>query len=201
MAGYSTYLTAVINALVKSAYLDKNKHSKELDEVFKNHLFNLDDPTAIERNLTKKEVVISKLFYGFNEIHRSFERLKDHEIYINNFPYSKNNLSKVSHLNYNVENYLSEFYILKERIKAYLTTVGRIYRNDKRHSDILKHTRIMFNIIPSVFDDLIKARSLHVHQRRYTDSDFDRLITMELLSVHGGNDFKMLKALYATLSA
>ncbi len=55
----------------------------------------------------------------------------------------------------------------------------------------------MFNAIPSVFDDLIKARSSHVHQRRYTDSDFDRLTTMELLTVHGDKeDFEVLGALY-----
>ncbi len=134
MSGFNTYLTTVIKVSVKSAYPDKKKPSKELVEVFNNHLFNLDGPITLERTLTEKEIVISKLFYGFLEIHRSYERLKDHEIYINSFPYSKTSLSRVSHLNYCVENYLSEFYILKERIKAYLTTVGRIYKNDKRHS-------------------------------------------------------------------
>lgn len=196
MNGYSTYLNTVIKISVKTARSDKRKYSKELDEVFKNHFFDLGGPTTLKRELTKNEIVTSKLFYGFIEIHRSYERLKDHEIYISSFPYSRSSLSRVGHLSYNVENYLNEFYILKERTKAYLTTVGRIYKNDKRHSDILKHTKIMFNAIPQVFDDLIQARGSHVHQRRYTDSDFDRLTTMELLSVHGGDDFEMLSVLY-----
>lgn len=128
MDEFNKYLNTIIRASMKSARSAQKRYSEEYNQAFVNHILNLDGPTALKRNLSNKDVVISKLFYGFNEIHKSYERLKEHEVYVGRFPYSGTEISKVSHLNYNIENYLGEFYILKERIKKYLATVGRIYK-------------------------------------------------------------------------
>lgn len=194
--GLDNYLNAVLNLFGRQIKKTPKKYSERLNESLINDLLDLDGPRKIQRHFTKEDMFVSKLFFGIQEIYDSIERLKTYEIYTGRYPYSNTTISKSQHLRTNIENYLGEFYLLKERVNSYLTTIGRLYRKDPRHKKILGFTRPLFKIIPSVFDSFLKARGIHVHQRRYTDKDIDRLNLLEFYDSHASDILPYVDILY-----
>jgi len=162
--------------------------NSEFEEVFGNYLFDLSGPKHLNRDDTSAYHFFSKLFYGFSEIASSYYSLVDIETYIGSFPYSKKKISRIRCMNYHIENYFNEIYILRERLLRYLTTVGRLHKKDPNHADILKYTKPLFSLIKDVFDGIVTTRSSHVHERRFKDDDIDRLASLEMLVEYGGEE-------------
>lgn len=174
------FLKGLLNIGTKQLPNKKQLKDPELDEAWINHLLGLKGPKRVQRVLSQTQLFYRRLFSGFNEIWQSHERLIAFEVYVGRFGYSGTSITKSQHLRYSVENYLQEMYILKERVRAYLTTVGRLYKNDPRHTTILATTKPLFQLVPKVFQNLIDARGLHVHQRRYDDDDLAGLERLSL---------------------
>ena len=168
---------------IRRSYLPVAKqHEKELGQSLLNTLLDDPGPKHIVRVGTPKEKYLKRIFDGFSEIHSSYQALTDIEIYINRFPFSSTSVTKPRYLRYHVENYFNEMYLLKERLLAFLTIIGRSFRKDPRHSAVLAATRPLFKIVSDSLEDVVDIRGRHVHQKRYTDSQIDRLELMELLS-------------------
>lgn len=180
MGAYTDYRDTVLRRSVQLTRPKTVREKRESGRNFINHAFGVPVNSKSFEKPTKNQIFLSKLNQGLIEIHSSIEALKAHEIYIARFPYSNTSIKKSQHLRHVIESYLQEFYILKERTLAYITAVGRAYRKDYRHAEILKKTRPLFPLVPKVFDNLLNARGVHVHQSRYTDSDLDRLDALEL---------------------
>jgi hypothetical protein len=66
-------------------------------------------------------------------------------------------------------------YILKERLHSFLTAIGREYRRDRRHGTILAATRPVFASVKSSLSNVVETRGRHVHVKRFSDKDLDRL--------------------------
>ena len=105
------------------------------------------------------------MYNGFREISGSYYGLLEIEIYIGRFPYRNTKISKTRHLAYHMENYLNEIYILKERLNSYFTTIGRIYRKDRRIQDILKRTKPLFAFVNNTLKGIIDTRG-HMYTKR-----------------------------------
>ena len=188
MEDYEKFQEAILKAAQYNIRPLMEENRDELNKVVENHLFNKTGPTSVNRKLSQEEVIFGKVFKGFTEISDTFNCLKDIEIYIGRFPYSGTKISKTRHLQYNFENYLHEIYILKERLIKYLTTVGRLYKKDLRHQEVLKATKPIFKIASGTLSQVTNVRSSHVHQRRYDDENFQRLSTFELLKNNSKED-------------
>ena len=158
------------------------EHKKELGQSILNSLFDDPGPKHIYRVPAPKEIYLKRIFDGFLEIHSSYQALTDIEIYINRFPFSATSVTKPRYLRYHVENYFNEMYLLKKRLLAFLTIIGRNFRKDSRHSDVLAATRPLFRIVDDSLEDIVDIRGRHVHQKRYSDTQIDRLELMELFS-------------------
>ena len=183
---FQSYLVREARAIIKPIV---EQHMDELGQTLWNELLDLEGKRVVDRNLSQRELFFREVFYRFIEIDTSYIALKDIEVYIGRFPYSKDNISKVRHLHYNISNYMNEIYILKERLSAYLTKIGRLYRKDRRHQKILKSTRPIFKMVTNTLSGITKIRGIHVHQLRYKDKDLERLNTLELLVRNDGGDF------------
>jgi hypothetical protein len=95
-----------------------------------------------------------------------------------------------------MENYLNEIYILRERLKSYFTIIGRLYKKDPSHKNILKKTRPLFTVVHESFKGIIETRGSHVHRTRFYDEDLDRLSSQEFLSDHGNDELIFIKNLF-----
>jgi len=160
----------------------------DVGKAMRNTLFDTGSPTIIEKKAKRNELYFGKIFKGFLEIDSSIRTLKDIEIYIASFPYHNKTITKPRHLRYHLENYFNEIYLLKERLIAYLTTVGKSFKKDDRHQIILSKTKPIFNIVRESLKSIVDTRGSHVHVVRFNDNDLDRLEMMELLVASGSAD-------------
>ncbi len=163
---------------------DFEKNKNELGEASWNQLFDTGGPTTITKKSRKDDLYFGKIFHGFIEIDSSIRTLRDIEIYISSFPYKNKTITKPRHLRYHIESYFNEVYILKERLNAYLTTVGRCFKGDRRQANILQNISPVFQVVKNSFGGVVDIRGRHVHRFRFDHKDLDRLETMELLVVN-----------------
>ena len=196
MNGFEKYLEIFINRAKQLLDEKALENNPEYHEVFKNQILGLSGPKQLTRKQTPSEIFFSKLYNGFREISDSYYCLLDIDTYIGRFPYGNTKISKTRHLAYHMENYLNEIYILKERLNSYFTTIGRLYRKDKRHKDILKSTKPLFTFVNNALKGIIDTRGAHVHKTRFSDEDMDRLSSQELLADHGGEELRIIKDLF-----
>lgn len=185
MGAYEKYRDTVLKFAVTRTKPQTKRESRELEKSFIDKALGKPVTKQSFSTLTEKEQFLSKLYQGLIELHSSLESLEAFEIYIGRFPYSGTSIKKSQYLRFIIESYLHEVYILKERTKAYITNVGRAYKKDYRHTEILNKTKPMFKLIPELFDDLLNARGVHVHQSRYTDTDLDRFDALGLFKTLG----------------
>jgi len=165
------------------------QHMQELGETIWNDMFNLNGKKTIDRKLTEKEVFLGKVFYGYIEIYDSYNSLNDIGVYIGRFPYKNTNISKVSCIRYHIVNYMNETYVLSQRLSTYLTRIGKLYRQDRRHQEVIESTKAIFKIVRDSLSGIVKTRGLHVHKSRYKDEDIERLNLLDLFVREGGIDF------------
>jgi hypothetical protein len=67
---------------------------------------------------------------------------------------------------------------LRERLKNYQKVIARIYKNDPRLKESIKHVEKLDTLV-STFNKIVALRGQHVHQKRYGDEDFERLYLYE----------------------
>lgn len=180
--GYETYME---NMFLVSAFLMGDiQKDKELGEAIKNHLFNKVD-AKIKRKLTEREDVFSDLFYGMSEIVRCFECLKDAEVYIRSYPNAKSfknaGITKAKYFRYHVEKYLEENYIMKCRLEAYINFVKKFWRKVPAKVEVMDQ---LLEEIKVGFSGVENTRGKHVHRRRFTSPDLERLDSFDLFTAN-----------------
>ena len=196
MDGFEKYSEIFIERAKELLEKDKLNDNPEYQKVFMNNLLGISGPKHLKREITPPDHFFSALYNGFREISDSYYSLLDIETYIGRFPFSKTKISKVRHMIYHLECYLNEVYILKERIKAYITKVGRLYKKDPKHSEVLKKMRPLFPLIDNALDNIVKARGSHVHESRFKDDDLDRISSLEFFAQHGGEELRLFRNLF-----
>jgi len=155
---------------------------EEFIEIIRSTLFDLDIPRHFESPPTQRdEVFASRLFLDFNEIISSYLSLKDIEVYIKRFPYRDTGIPALRYLKYHIESHLNEIYILKKRLEAYLTFVERRYRKSSISQKVSVTTQKLKKVIQILLAEIINIRGAHVHSKRFSDADLDRLTFLELL--------------------
>jgi len=148
--------------------------------------FALDDPHSIERYPTPRDDYFSMVFRGYNEIRKSYLCLRDIEIYVRRFPYGDTAIPRSRYLEYHIMNYLHEVYILKNRLRAYLKRIGRRHRKSPKLDEVALD--LLDNLVEKTFAPIVKARSVHVHEYRYSDDDLDGVRTLEFAASHQSNE-------------
>ena len=180
--GYRTSIARVAREVIQ-AIAEENK--TELSEAFANHLYDLDGPTTIERRKSSNEEFFGKVFYGFMEISNSYESLNDISLYVRRFPYNEDSASRVRYLRYNVEAFLNEIYILKERLISYARVIERYYKGTSREADVTKIIKPLYRIVSHNLKNIVDVRGHHLHVTRYSDGGLDKLSSLELVTIYG----------------
>jgi hypothetical protein len=146
-------------------------------------LFRLTPPEKPIRNprqFSPYENLLIRLFDRFFEIDKSVRNLYNTLIYIRRFPFSKTRIERSTYLRYHYENYLSELYILKERMLMFLKIIARLYKRDPNGENITRITNDISRDFINALSSLIETRGIHIHEERYSDLDFSQLDLFEI---------------------
>ncbi len=179
----SAYFNLVLNLLqgmLEPALINPDEKFKE---AMMNTIFGHEGPRSTDHTNSPYELFIaSKLFKPMSEILNTIEAIENIAVYARSFPYKRQGVSRVAYLKYHVENYLHELYLLKNRLISYLKLVERAYKKSEISEHVHNSILPLYKIINNALKGYIDVRGTHVHQNRYTDNDFDRLSSLELLS-------------------
>ncbi len=185
---YSSFLSKL--SVKKIKLFRKKTKKRELEKIFVNQLLGSEPTQLTGAKLDREDnLIVNKLFRPFYEIANSYESIQNIPIYIGVFPFQEKQVSKVSYIRYNIENYLQELYILRLRLLVYLTTIERAYKKSRISEKVSKKATNLKNLVEKMFENYIKVRGSHVHVARYADSDVDRLSLFEVLTKSSDDEF------------
>lgn len=187
MKGFARFNKAMIEAAQKHLKPAMEEHRDALAETLKNELFDLDGPRQIERPISTPDKFFGRAFRGFLEISKSLETLDDIAFYISHFPFQHTRITRERYLQFHVESYFSEIYILRERLKKYIKSLERQYKSDPCISNVQVRCKTLTDEITRTLEGVIDVRRRHVHEIRFNDESIDRLSTIALLS-QGSDD-------------
>lgn len=180
MNGLEEYTRAMLDlasARVKTIFATNRK---ELEKVYANRLFNLPGPRSLHPRLSRDEHLFGELFRGFSEISGSYGALKD----LASLPIAGKKLSPVHYIRMNIECYLTEVYILQERLLSYLRVIEKTARA-RAAPEIYKRVRSLAphlkKSVYRAFETICAARGSHTHETRYDDEDLSRVSSLDLL--------------------
>jgi hypothetical protein len=170
-------------ARTKLGMLERNQ---EAAVVLGNRLFGREGPTSLKRTLSPEERFLALAFQGFSEIDCSVQALEDIAFYVGRFPFRNTRIAPERYLQFNVETYWAEVYILRERLIKYVKVLDRLYKTDPALVTYRKHSKTLLDAILASLEGSSTIRNAHVHQHRFTDRDIERLGMIALLARHGG---------------
>lgn len=181
MDGVERFQKALIKAGKPYILSPIKKDIKGFTEVFRNYLLDLDGPTELSRKHTGREIHFRKLFDGFTEITSSLDTLEDIAFFIGRFPYQNSRISRERYIQFHVEAYLSEMYLLQQRLERYVTMLERQYKGDNKLALIHVQMREFLRIINAGLRNVLQVRHSHVHKIRFKDIGIRRLGTIGLV--------------------
>lgn len=179
--GHARFRRVISEAAVAYARRVADFSSPAFKEVFRNHLFGLPGPTELSRKLSRDEQYFRAAMNHCREIERAADSIRDITVFIRRFPYSGTGVSRVRYLRHNIESYLQDVYILRERLNSFLPVLKKKFRFAPQAGDISDRLDGLHQFVESTMKSMLAARSYHVHEYRYNEPDLDRLDTLELL--------------------
>lgn len=187
MKGFERFQKAMIEAAKQQLKPAMEEHRDALAETLKNELLNLDGPRQLDRQIGTRDQFFGKAFRGFMEISKSLETLDDIAFYMSRFPFQRTRITRERYLQFHVESYFSEIYVLRERLKWYITMLERQYKRDPGLSNVQGRCKALTDAITKSLEGVVDVRRRHVHEVRFCDEGIDRLSTIALLS-QGSDD-------------
>lgn len=176
--GYERYQQWLHDAV--TARLLPTMKDQEAGEALLNIAFDLQGRRVVSRPPTEDERYLGLLFYGFNEIFQSVSALDDLMVYLRRFPFSQTSVTRSRYLQFVIESYFHENYILQERLVSHTTQIERAWRADAKYLTVKTACGGLRELVEEVGKDLRSTRGSPVHQQRFADSGLIALSTLEL---------------------
>jgi hypothetical protein len=159
--------------------------NRSLQDAMQNHIFDLPGPRYANFIQTAEETYVVSIFRGFGEVTRSLEVLEDIHFFVTHFPYRNTRIPAERYLQFHVEAYFGEVYLLKERLTKYLMTIERNFRKDCSRTEIQSMRKRLVKLVNASLDPVLKTRNSHIHDERFGDEGIKRLGTLALLAQSG----------------
>lgn len=186
---FQAKLTKVVQPFILSSI---EKDRRAFREVIKSTLENSKENRSFPEFTRRDEVFASRLFLEFDEFVTSLLCMKDIEIYVKRFPYRDADISSLRYLKYHIESHLNEIYLFQERVEAFLEFIQKRYRKSPITAKINVMAQKILALIKTSLQNVILVRGTHVHSRRFTNDDFDRLTFLENMKKSEAETFASL---------
>src|SRR6266498_2390787 len=171
-------ITRFLNLLVQEMHLTK-MDGTVMQERFRAHILNEELPehrTPIEA-FTKRETFFHDIFRYFGEAMSAVSSLEQSATFIARLQ-ARHVTAK--RLGYHVEKHLEEIYIVKERFVAFIRYLRKLFKRRDLREGVALMDRLEQQM-EGAFEEVVRTRGAHVHERRFADEDIDRIATLDLL--------------------
>ncbi|WP_299979081.1 hypothetical protein [uncultured Pseudoteredinibacter sp.] len=123
-----------------------------------------------------------KIFKGFTDICETIETIELLLVLVGLNPPRSKRISIDLYFKHIIASYISEIYILKERLNSYATKISRMYSKADPSLDIKADFDDLYSRIKDSLEGINNTRNLHVHSERYSDFDLNWLSSLRLVS-------------------
>lgn len=173
----------------------KKKGKLLMDEIHK-EIFELGPPTPPGKP-TPRSRYRQWLLHHSSEIRGALDTMRDIEFYIGRFPYRKTRIAKHRHLQFHVEAFLHELYILQQRLVQFLKFTERQHRKDPRLPEIKAACGVLNEVVIESMKKGIAIRGSHVHRWRLSDTKIERLNAINFYTLMPGTEVaRVFKVFY-----
>jgi hypothetical protein len=128
---------------------------------------------------------LREIFLGASELHSALQQLKSIVIYARGFPYRNRRITRGGHLRYHFEAYLQEVALIRNRLRAYLSVIERLYRQDAKYPQISRLVTAIRANADDTFRGFVDIRDGHVHEARFADAALANLAAIEVIMAAG----------------
>ncbi len=181
---FETTLLDEIAEIIKRDYSDPKKR-KFFRKTLKNELFGKKEKISFPGEaFSKKEVFLYDIFKIYFEIRKSLESMEMAAAFIRRSPnYGSKKVNKAAYLRYHIESYLGEMYVFKNRLEKFF---NQFIKEAKKAGlkDRQEETSRLKNKLLGILNQSaeIRQRGSHIHIRRYSDDDLEKLESLDLFA-------------------
>jgi hypothetical protein len=118
-------------------------------------------------------LAVESLQADLTEVEQSVACLRNVPVYLRRFPYGRGRVqvSPADYMQYHLENWLNEVYILRERFKLLCAHVKRRFSTRGKPEETVLAADRAFALVDTSVETIRELRGQHVHQRRYVDRE------------------------------
>lgn len=165
------------------ADLDQEEALPNFKERFNWAMFDDEHPTLTRPDGVDSEKIdfLVELNSWGVEIDMSIRTLEDTELYVRRFPYGDTDLSKTRHLRRHIDKYIEEMYILQERLVEMVNAIDDMYDDGQLEKEEEAALSVAKEVAKNTLQPVagFEVRGEHVHEKRYTPADIQKLTDME----------------------
>ena len=197
MASVRKFEAALMKALGIHLLPKLHQDKSALNEVLANELLGLDGPRHVSSVYSQLEFDLWKVFRGYSEVTKSIATLEDISFYVSKYPYAEPVVAPSRYLRFHAEAYLSEVYILRER----MTTLAKVAKRQlkKLHSPAENSEALdrVISLVESTLAPVITTRGKHTHEQRLADPEIERLDSIALFIQFPDRKLNRIAEMYA----
>jgi len=156
---------------VVHAFLDRRWN--DLSGVIRSYFTKRIDLTHVTTNSTEEFAL--KLVHGLAAIECSLNCLRDVEAYLARVPEGP---ERVRYIYIQVETYLNEMGVLRERVQSYYKCIPKLYRRDPLYPHILSVTSEISVTFEHLIDEILKLEDKHILGTHCRDEHLDVLVAL-----------------------
>jgi len=150
-----------------------NRRWADLSGVIRSYFTKRIDLTHVTTNSTEEFAL--KLVHGLAAIECSLSCLRDVETYLANVPEGP---GRVRYIYIQVETYLNEMGVLRERVQSYYKCIPKLYRRDPLYPHILSVTSEISVTFEHLIDEILKLEDKHILGVHCRDEHLDVLVAL-----------------------
>ena len=106
-----------------------DKEKRSVENAYFSTIYDLDEPRVADiQHSPKANFVANVLFRPLSEIISTFDLIQTIPVYIRNFPFNRQGISKMQYIQYHIGNYIVEVGNLRNRLIGYVGKIKNAYK-------------------------------------------------------------------------
>lgn len=152
-----------------------------LSDVLVNDLAGGDGPRRITSEYNALEFDFWRIQRAHREVEKSIQTLSDIAVYLRKCPFAEDEIPPSRYLQFHAEAFVSETYILRERMEVLLKISKRQLKKLKPPTATAAQVDGLLAHVHATLEPVVDVRRKHTHEERLNEAAIERLGTIDLL--------------------